>query len=887
MTLAPGTRLGPYEIVAAIGAGGMGEVYRALDTKLGRQVAVKVLPAHFAADTERLHRFEQEARTTGRLNHPNILTVHDVGHAEGHPYLVSELLEGESLRERLSRGPLSAERVVGFAAQAARGLAAAHAQGVVHRDLKPDNIFITRDGRLKILDFGIAKLVQPERQGPDQITTAPGTVAGAIVGTVSYMSPEQVAGRAVDQRSDLFSFGVVVYEMLAGHRPFERQSPIETMTAVLNDDPKPLSSSDRNIPSGLSRIVMRCLEKSPDERFQSAHDLAFALDAAVSPATFEPVASSPSRVAGVRARWWWLGTAAAAALGGVVGWVAHPSAPTDARPFARVVKVVATNDAIERGPVLSPDGKWLAYLSDAGGRVNVWVRFLSGGAPINLTASAPDLFVSPLGEVGGLDISPDGTQIVFAAGTDARGANLASYVVPAPLGGVPRRFLERGLGTRWSPDGSRVVSVVPGGSAGDTLLIADGSGENQRVVHPLAGGLHFHWPSWSADGTAIYFTRSLVALNMEPTEIWRIPAAGGVEERVVETNRRALYPYPSRDGQGLLYSANPDTVDLSLWWKPRGGPAVRVSAGIGEYGEARSSNDGKRIVATVYEFSRSLAILPIAESEARPQRLTSGVTGDIDPSVSPKGDRLAFSSTRGGERTIWTSRLDGSDPRQITAGQVFDERPAWSPDGSTIAFVSSRNGERGIWAVPAEGGPPRRVLSVNALSTITWSPDGREIVYSAPAGAAPGLYRIASDGNTPPVRVPTPTAATGPHWSSVNGQLAYVATLLATPSAPGRVWPAIAGPSGEPIDRPQEPALHNGQVAWSPDGRLLAGISIPGITNAAVWVIPVQPPGPPRRIIEFSGDDRPRGIAWMPDGQHLVIGLQERTADIVMFDNGS
>jgi serine/threonine protein kinase/Tol biopolymer transport system component len=883
MTFSPGIRLGPYEIVAAIGAGGMGEVYRALDTKLGRQVAIKVLPARFATDEDRLYRFEQEARTTGLLNHPNILTVHDVGHAEGHPYLVSELLEGESLRERLQRGPLSVERVVSLGAQASRGLAAAHAKGVVHRDLKPENIFITRDGRVKILDFGIAKLVQAEGH-PDQVTTALGTDAGAVVGTVAYMSPEQVAGRAIDQRSDLFSFGVVLYEMLTGRRPFSGNSPIETMTSVLHTDPAPLSSGDRSVPPVVARLVMQCLEKSPDERFQSAHDLAFALESAVPTTTTEPVIS-PSRRAGQRVRWWWL--LAAAASGALVGWLGQTSTPADTRPFTRVVKVVTSDDAIERSPVLSPDGKWLAYLSDAGGRVDVWVRFLSGGAPINLTAAAPDLFVSPLGEVGGLDISPDGTQIVFAAGTDAQGANLSSYVVPAPLGGVPRRFLQRGLGTRWSPDGSRVVSVVPGGSAGDTLLIADGSGENQRVVHPLAGGLHFHWPSWSADGTAIYFTRSLVALNMEPTEIWRIPVEGGAEERVIETSRRALYPYPAHDGGGLLYSANPDTVDLSLWWKPPSGPATRVSAGVGEYGEGRFSNDGTRIVATVYEFARSLAILPIAGTDARLQRLTSAVTGDIDPSVSPRGDRLAFSSTRGGERTIWTSRLDGSDPRQITAGKVFDERPAWSPDASTIAFVSSRNGERGIWAVPAEGGPARRVLAVNALSTITWSPDGNEIVYSAPAGAAPGLYRIASDGTTPPVRVATPSAATGPHWSTANGQLAYVATVLATPSTPGRVWPALVGRSGDAIDRPREPALHNGQVAWSPDGRWLAGISIPGISNASIWVIPVQPPGSPRRLIEFVGDDRPRGIAWMPDGQHLVIGLQQRTADIVMFDNGS
>ena len=878
--------LGRYQVLEKLGEGGMGEVYRAVDTTLGRPVALKVLAARFAADPDRLHRFEQEARTTGLLNHPNILTVHDVGHADGHPYLVSELLEGESLRGRLQRGPLSAERVVGLATQAARGLAAAHAKGVVHRDLKPDNIFITRDGRVKILDFGIAKLVESDGHGLDQLTTAPGTAMGAVVGTVAYMSPEQVAGRAIDQRSDIFSFGVVLYELLSGSRPFSGNSPIETMTAVLHADPAPLASSDRNIPAALARIVTRCLEKAPDERFQSAHDLAFALDTAVSTVPLDAVAGAPGPSKGRSMRWWWL--VATAACGAAIGWVAHSSPPSDARPFTRVVKLVAT-DAIERSPVLSPDGKWLAYLSNTGGRVNVWVQFLSGGAPINLTAGARELLVSSLGEVGGLDISPDGTQIMFAAGTELRGlaTNLASYVVPAPLGGIPRKFFPRGIATRWSPDGSRVVAVVPGGSAGDSLIVADGSGENQRVVLPVSGGLHFHWPSWSADGTAIHFTRSLVSANAEPTEIWRVAAEGGVAEPVVTTSRRALYPFFSPDGRGMYYSANPDTVDLSLWWKPRSGPSKRVSTGVGEYAEARLSSDGKRIVATVYEFARSLAILPVATTDARPQRLTSGFTGDIDPALSPTGDRLAFSSTRGGERTIWTSRPDGSDPRQITAGPVFDERPAWSPDASTIAFVSSRNGERGIWAVAAEGGPARRVLAVNALNTITWSPDGREIVYAAPDGSAPALFRVAVEGSTPPVRIPTPSAATAPHWSTTTRQLAYIASVLSTPTKPGTTWPALAGPSGEPIDRPREPVLGNGMVAWSPDGRLLAGISIPGVANASIWVIPVQPPGPPRRIIEFVGDERPRGITWMPDGQRLVIGFQERTADIVMFDSGS
>lgn len=587
-----------------------------------------------------------------------------------------------------------------------------------------------------------------------------------------------------------------------------------------------------------------------------------------------------------RVGWWWL--LATAAGGGALGWLGHaPALSSGAPTFARVVKLVAT-DAIESSPVLSPDGKWLAYLSDAGGRTHVWVRFLSGGSPINLTAGATELFVSPVREIGGLDISPDGTQIVFGASTapNALANQQFSYVISAPLGDTPRRFLERGVGARWSPDGSRVVSVIPGGSAGDALAVADRSGENQRVVLPVTGGLHAHWPAWSADGKFIYFSRSATSANSEPTEIASIPADGGVEEQVVGTSRRAVFPFPSKDGRGLLYGANPATVDLALWWKPPSGPPVRVSMGVGEYAEARLSSDGTRMVATVYELKRSLVLLPIAGTAVRPQRLTSGFTGDMDPSVSPRGDRLAFSSTRTGDRTIWVSRLDGSDARQVTAGTAFDERPQWSPDGSSIAFVSSREGQRGIWTVPAEGGPPRRVVSANALGTITWSPDGREIVYAASDGAAPALFRVALGGGAP-VRVPTPTAATAPQWSAATNQIAYIASVLATGNTPGRTWPALLSPYGTPVDRPREPILANGLVAWSPDGRFLGGISIVGVSNASVWVIPLVGHEPPRRIIEFVGDQRPRGIAWMPDGQHLVIGLQERTADIVMFDNGS
>jgi serine/threonine protein kinase len=272
MALMSGTKLGPYEIQSPVGAGGMGEVYRARDPRLGRDVAIKVLPVSFTLDTDRLRRFEQEARAVAALNHPNILAIYDVGEANGAPYVVSEMLEGETLRDRLRSGPLSSRKAIDYGLQIARGLAAAHEKGIVHRDLKPENLFITADSRVKILDFGLAKLTRPEEGQPsgEAPTVQVATDAGLVMGTVGYMSPEQVRGKAADPRSDLFSFGAILYEMLSGKRAFLGDTPADTMSAILKEDPPELSERARNVPPGLERIVHHCLEKNPAERFQSA-----------------------------------------------------------------------------------------------------------------------------------------------------------------------------------------------------------------------------------------------------------------------------------------------------------------------------------------------------------------------------------------------------------------------------------------------------------------------------------------------------------------------------------------------------------------------------------------------------------------------------------------
>ena len=890
-SIQPGSRFGPYEVKGVLGSGGMGEVYLARDERLGRPVALKVLPAGLTSDPNRLRRFEQEARTSGLLNHPNIVTVFDVGTAEGQPYLVCELLEGETLRTRLTRGPVAPRDAISVAMQAARGLAAAHAKGVVHRDLKPENLFLTRDGTVKLLDFGIAKLVQPESGSHDAQETLEVTSAGVVMGTVAYMSPEQVAGGTVDHRSDVFSFGAVLYEMLTGIRPFVAETSAETMTAILRHEPEPLASVAPAVPPALDRIATHCLEKSPDNRFQTARDLAFALETLTEarPTTAaQPVsaASVPRPRAGWRRFAALVGLVLAVAAGFALAWaVVRPSNRTTAPTFTRVTRLIAT-DASETAPVLSPDGKWIAYLADSDGRADVCVRFLSGGQTVNLTAGVSDIMVAPRRDIGGLDISPDGSLIVFDGGPPAAVASQqSSYVVPAPLGGTPRKLVNRGLAVRWSPDGQRITYLVPGGSLGDSIWVADATGERSTELLPVSGGIHAHWPTWSADGRYVFFHRGVNSSGREPTEVWRVPVSGGPAERVIATSRRAVFPCPSADGRGLLYSSNPNSVELSLWWKPTGQDPVRITTGVGEYAEARLSSDGRSMVATAYTLRQSLATVSVEGEAAIIAPLTPAAMGDIDPVLSPRGDRLVFSSVRGGDRNIWTARPDGTDPRSITAGTAIDERPSWSPDGTRIAFVSSRGGQRSLWVIDADGGIPRHICNAQVLDTVTWSPDGSALVYAAPSGRVQSLFTVPASGGVPR-RIPTPTGATAPSWSPSRDVIAYIAPELADRPTPTRAKVAFVTATGQVPYPPliDGPSLANGSVAWSPDGRTLAGIMDSGGAAANVWVIPLD--GPARRLAQLSTDKRPRGVTWAPDGKRLIIGLVERSADIVLFDQG-
>jgi len=753
VTLAAGSRLGPYEILAAIGAGGMGEVYRAKDPRLGREVAIKVLPASFSQDADRLRRFEQEAKAAGILNHPNITAVYDIGTHEDAPYVVQELLEGETLRSVLAGGRLPQRKAVDYALQMAHGLAAAHDKGIVHRDLKPENLFVTKDGRLKILDFGLAKLTQIGDSGPQtNLPTITSTEPGVIMGTLGYMSPEQVKGKPADARSDIFALGAILYEMLAGRRAFHGDSAGETMAAILKEEPPDLSVTNQAISPGLERIVRHCLEKNPEQRFHSAHDLAFDVDALSG--TSGQAAAAPAKSRSLR-----LSPLAVGLAGLAVGFVlafivqrvgAGRRAPSAGMPTYRRLTSLSGS---EEFPTLSPDGELLAFVHRAGGKANVLAQRAGSRKPANLT---PDCHL----ESDAPAFSPDGSQIAYASQCGDGG-----LFVMTSTGENVRRLTSFGSNPAWSPDAREIVFatepiVRPYGRQGTSELwaVEVGSGKTRRVLTGIDGVQ----PNVSPHGLRIAYWG--LPAGGSQRDIWTMPFAGlrSGEKPVAVTSDPAVdwNPVWAPDGKSLYFLSNRNGV-MNLWRVPIDeatgkalGAAEPLSLPAREVGGLAVSKDGRHIAfvdrRTTHAIER-VAFEADGRIAGKPDVVYEGSQEIADFDFSPDGKTLAFDSRGGAQDDLFVMSADGSGFRQLLDDAPKDRHPTFTPDGRRLVFISDRTGRYEVWSIATDGSGLTQITKTDKETLIEpmISPDGRRIAAHTGVGAI--LFSVDDRGVAGPI----------------------------------------------------------------------------------------------------------------------------------------
>jgi eukaryotic-like serine/threonine-protein kinase len=889
MVLASGTKLGPYEIDSPLGAGGMGEVYRARDPRLGREVAIKVLPDSFSADAGRLQRFEQEARSASALNHPNILIVYDVGTHDGRPYLVTELLEGETLRERLRDGALPPRKALENVIQLAQGLAAAHEKGIVHRDLKPENIFLCRDGRCKILDFGLAKLLAPE--SADATVTSlrgPHTEAGVVVGTAGYMSPEQVRGRNADPRSDIFAFGAVLYEVLSGRRAFAGPTSADTASAILKEEPADLIACNPKITPALNRIVRHCLEKNPEERFQSARDLAFHLHSlsSISELSAAPSADFPAQKTSPLVRWLLVSLALVLAAACTWWFGGHFDGKSGAKTmqFRRLTEFAG----MEELPAISPDGKTVAFTRDAGGFRQIWVRLLSGGVPLQVTRDATD-HQSPRW-------AADSGSLVYYSPPTAE-AYGTIWQIPA-LGGTPRPLAHSLGGADLSHDGKRLAFFRFENRLVELVASALDGGAPQ-VVSRLSTQYNYSNPRWSPDDTQIAFQRSQVFRS----DVYAVPSQGG-EPRPITSDDVMMSGFGwLPDGSGIVYSSARGSTIIylpihNLWMAKLSGSApVRLTFGEESYMSPDVSSTGA-VTASRLRMHFDLWKFPVeasaTENVRRGIQLTHQ-TGQVQtPDVGPGDRELVYLSDSGGHGNLWIMRQDGSETRQVT----FDRDPAisigvpeWSPDGKSIAYVTTRN-QKGwsfsVWLVGPDGS--NNHLAAEDAGWACWTPDSKWLYYAVSTGEGYHIEKVSATGGTP-VAVRTDNAM-GPAISPDNATLYYLSpqeNLTGVPDYEIRMASPDNGPGHllAKIPGSRVPVTYGWTIhpVVSPDGKSLALLLRDDSGNINIWSLPTRG-GDLRQITDF-GQRRTiiaRRASWSSDSRSLFAALAEADSDIVLME---
>jgi Tol biopolymer transport system component len=878
--LAAGIRLGPYRIEALLGLGGMGEVYRAADSRLGRDVALKVLPRQLAADPIRRERLLREARAAAALNHPNICTVHEVGHADGRDYVVFEHIEGQTLATLVRPGGLPADELVDIFLPLAEALAHAHRHGIVHRDIKPANVMVSKLGLPKILDFGVAKGL-----ADSVLDAAPGgaTDTGMVIGTVGYMSPEQALGRRVDARTDVFALGCVLHEVASGRRAFDGATCAEVTDAILHRDPPSLGELRPDLPRGLEQIVRRCLRKRPEERYADGSAVARELRELKAKGTAPP--SRAGRMAHRVGSWAvsrsarWGGAAALAALAAVIASVVI----TREAPLPALVRPtqVTVASSVEDYPTWSPDERTLAYESDERGDWDIWLTQFGGAPAVNRTSDHP-------GDDRYPSWSPDGRQIAFWSDRDGGGY----YVLPA-LGGPAQRVAATRAGPgapcfsppQWSSDGSELAYVTyeaaEGRFASWVEIVSIATRDTRRMRLPGAEECRLDL-AWSDDGRLLAYVDAAWQIA-ETTQLRVLRLSDGDSVAVGDDRSNVRAPAWSADGRYLYFTSN-RAGPSDLWRQPMSdqgkplGDARQVTTAV-EVRHAGFSASGGRMAFSKGRWVANVWRVPILRertatwADAEQMTFEQAYIEFVD--VSRDGRHLFYSSDRAGNQDLWTKPVEG-EPARLT----FDPAPEWapvlSPDGSEVVFYASRSGDREIWVMPAAGGAARQLTRSPGMdSGPGWSPDGRTIVFRSERGGSSDIWAMAADGAG--LRQLTDDAA-GEYLASVSPDGRWIAFSSNRGGAVGLWRMPAAGGAAERL------GVATAAARWSPDGAWLFFARRNG--RQGLWGLSVADRR--ERLIADLGGRRGSLSMAAPatDGRSLYFSWRADVGDIWVMDVG-
>ena len=857
-----GRSIGGYQLLELIGAGGMGEVYRARDVTLARDVAIKVLPAAFCSSPDRLARFEREARMLAALNHPNVCGIYGFDEVEGRRFLILELVQGDTLGERVRTAGLSIADALRLARQITDALEAAHEKGIVHRDLKPANIKITPDGAVKVLDFGLAKAIDSEQASVD------GSRDGILLGTAAYMSPEQARGKEVDKRTDIWAFGCVLYEMLTGRATFAGETVSDTIGRILEREPD-WSALPAATPRPIRTLLERCLAKDARQRMRDIGDVRIELDALETTGTTRSPDASSALTR--RRRFWPFAVVAglAVAVGAAVG--LRPRVPR-AGPLADARFTRLTDwDGTEAAAQISADGKWVVFHADRAGEGDLWLTQVGSGRFANITNDVASIgpHESLIRRFG---FSGDASEIW-------RTRDRAQMLMPL-TGGPLRTFLADGAAEpSWSPDGTRLAYFV--NSDGDPVFVADSAGADARQItnDPAGSGIHNHSPVWSADGQWIYFLRGPDPTNA--MDVWRIRPSGGSPERLTEHNAGIFFLTPL-DSRTLLYIARAEDGSGPWMWTldVASREQRRVDAGVDQYTSVSASRDGRHVVATVAHPTASLWRVPLGD---RPS-----VESDVRPYPVPAGRAFAprFAATSlfyvtASETGDGLWRIGDGEPIEIrkSASGALSEPPAVSRDGGRIAIVVRRDGRRQLVMMSADGtgsrtlAPSVTIQGVAGQAPADFSPDGEWIAAGGMDERGPALFKIPIDGRAP-VRLVEGQAA-NPIWSPDGSLILYGGSLLG-----GEVKLLGVRPDGTPAALP-DVRLRAGGYRFLPNGKGV--VYQQRIPPYDFWLVDLSR-GTTRRITALNVRGVMRTFDIAPDGTEIVFDRSRENSDIVLVE---